>query len=200
MYSYKKKVFCIGAHKTGTTSLTNAFIKLGYNPMPESIAYKYLHRDFNELITFIKRSKYNFFEDIPFNLFDNYKLLDKAFPSAKFILTVRDEKRWFESIYRWNKKLKHPQIYKTIYECDITANNRTIILNKYIQRNNNIKTFFFDKNNLLIMNICDEDGWNILCPFLGIQETTLINEPFIHTNKNDDKLCALKQGTKLLLK
>src|SRR5579885_1769623 len=99
------KIFCIGANKTGTSSLTCAMNKLGFLNLPEIVGYTTelrtpeLRNNINEVLEYIKKNdEFDFFEDIPFCFFDNYKLIEKEFPESKFILTIRDSEDWFCSV------------------------------------------------------------------------------------------------------
>ena len=54
---------------------------------------------------------------------------------------------------------------------------------------NDIKEYFKDRpGDLLVMNICEGEGWEKLCPFLGVP---IPNEPFPNVNK------SIKHKTKL---
>ncbi|MEO9476660.1 MAG: sulfotransferase [Cyclobacteriaceae bacterium] len=91
----KNKVFCIGLHKTGTTSLANYFRRFGFS----SAHSKYWNFEKSHL------KKFEFFSDGGSH-FDNdrefdFKSLYLNYPQAKFILQTRDTEKWIIS------KLKH---------------------------------------------------------------------------------------------
>lgn len=198
------KIFCIGAHKTGTTSLNAAMAKLDYKCFPEEIGYTGLMKDGKivntvyDIIDVIKNSdknneKYNFFQDIPFNLFDNYKILDREFKKSKFILTIRDSEEWFKSMIRWikmgdtvNRKQRRKLIYSYIYRCKVCNINKERIIKVYEDRNKDIIEYFTknDKQDiLLIMNLSEGDSWDKLCAFLESNKD-MSNEPFPHENRS----------------
>jgi hypothetical protein len=102
------KIFCIGANKTGTTSLERVLRDLGFRlPRQETQEEKLTHvistgewtnfRDFC--------SKYQAFQDLPFSVEDVYVACDALFPSSKFILTLRDDDAWFSSLVRFHKQI-----------------------------------------------------------------------------------------------
>lgn len=89
------KIFCIGLHKTGTSSLYDFAQKLGFS----CIHSANWHKDKARL------EKFDFFSDggshyDGINEFDYIDLLDDH-PAAKFILQTRDTRGWIVS------KLKH---------------------------------------------------------------------------------------------
>ena len=93
--SSKAKVFCIGFHKTGTTSLEMALKQLGYRVTgcfgtkdPE-IASK-VHE-----LAYARAEKFDAFEDNPWPVL--YRELDERFPGSKFILTRRPAESWIRS-------------------------------------------------------------------------------------------------------
>ena len=91
------KVFGIGFHKTGTSSLGEALRILGFTPVanysPELLpAIK--EGDF-ELVRKHCES-YQAFEDNPWPLI--YRELDEMFPGSKFVLTLRPTESWLRSL------------------------------------------------------------------------------------------------------
>lgn len=97
------KIFCIGFHKTGTTTLAECLRHLGLRVCPEELSYLYRTKaaaeDYLELLQLA--CDYDAFEDSPWNYAKVYKILDHNFPHSKFILTVRDVDAWVESLLRW---------------------------------------------------------------------------------------------------
>jgi hypothetical protein len=94
----KSKVFCIGSHKTGTTSLEIALKKLGYRvrgsfgTKDPDIANK-VHQ-----MAYAMVEKYDAFEDNPWPVL--FKELDRRFPGSKFILTRRPADAWIRSMVK----------------------------------------------------------------------------------------------------
>jgi hypothetical protein len=102
------KVFCIGAGKTGTTSLEAFFrtlgLTLGDQQAGERLVWAWAERNFAPIIDLARSAQV--FQDIPFSLPFTYVALDQAFPDAKFILSVRDDaEQWYRSLTRYHTKI-----------------------------------------------------------------------------------------------
>jgi hypothetical protein len=102
------KVFCIGMGKTGTTSLEAFFKQLGFvvgnQSVGESLLEHWAARNFDPIIGFVNSAQV--FQDIPFCLPFTFSALDRAFPDAKFILSVRDDpEEWYSSLVRFTTNL-----------------------------------------------------------------------------------------------
>ncbi|MEM9887125.1 MAG: sulfotransferase family protein [Bacteroidota bacterium] len=164
-----QKIFGIGLSKTGTTSLARALHKLGY-PTKDfpSIIYK-PHRlvGLNEE----QLHHYTAFTDISVVPF--YKELDKRFPNAKFIYTIRDKKEWLASCAhypRFNRsvfslplniiKLRQ-EIYGTV------KFDEEKFAAAYEKHHKDVMKHFKDRpTDLLVLNICEGQKWQPLCQFL----------------------------------
>jgi hypothetical protein len=82
-----RKVFCIGFHKTGTTSLNVALQTLGYQVTgPNGYNDPKIQKRVLALAHSLVK-KYDAFQDNPWPII--YKEMDHAYPGSKFILTVR---------------------------------------------------------------------------------------------------------------
>src|ERR1700678_144652 len=94
------RIFGIGMHKTATTSLHHAFEILGF----DSAHWKspqWAKRIWHEMTTLgrsLTVEQHYALCDLPIPLL--YKELDRAYPGSKFILTVRDEQGWLETVRR----------------------------------------------------------------------------------------------------
>ena len=112
----KPKIFCVGFHKTGTTSLTHALMALGYTTPASvgNIAMNYVKNNQWDKIDEIVQ-KNDFFADHPW--FNIWEELYERYPNAKFILTVRNPLKWIKSAIKWfNKddiKKSHPILEMT---------------------------------------------------------------------------------------
>jgi hypothetical protein len=154
----KKKVFGIGLSKTGLTSLAEAMRHLGY----KTIQYPYRPSQ-------IKNNDCAL--DLTVTL--NYKKLDKKYPKSKFILTVRDYDSWLKSMrnhyrrYPASKRYKEQLMYRLKF-WDTVNFNRRLMTKKYYDHLDDVDKYFKGrKKDLLIINICDGEGWKKLCPFVG---------------------------------
>lgn len=187
----KDKVFVIGAHKTGTTSLKNALSLLKYKIFPQRLSYSPMgliydleKENYSKIIDVAK--SYEAFDDSPWNHSDFYKTLDISFPNSKFILTLRDTDNWIDSVIRWDKIMNlrnfkwYSSLSKTCYKMDSYLDDIKTLTENYEKRNLDIIDYFKSKNNLLLMDLEKGDGWEKLCAFL---ECEIPNNPFPHLNK-----------------
>lgn len=182
------KVFCIGFHKTGTTSLETALRILGYRVTgPNGV------RDPNiaQNALFMAKNlvpRFDAFQDNPWPLL--FKELDHNYPGSKYILTLRDADKWLNSLLAYSGNLSTP-MREWIYGCGSPKGNENIYLNRFNQHNQEVLNYFSSRpNDLLTMNIEQGDGWEKLCPFLN---KPLPNKAFPHKNKAGDRLRALKK-------
>jgi hypothetical protein len=171
------RIFGVGLHKTATTSLSEALTVLGYRSGHWESG-DWAKAIWAEMIT-EKRSvtleKYYAASDLPIALL--YKELDRSYPGSKFILTIRDEQKWLESVknhwtyernrFRWEWDI-YPfsnQIHKQLYGQETF--DAEVFLARYRKHNADVREYFKDRNDLLIMDMDDSAGWLELCSFLG---------------------------------
>ena len=187
------KYFGIGAHKTGTTSLLEAFKILKYKCHDEYDAYKlwldYIEGYYNTLKWASQDSTMEFYQDSPWNLQDFYKKLYFWNPKSKFILTLRDSESWFKSFCNWNGNRTNMWWHSPWTHRNLYLNNQNTILpykDQYISiyenRNQEIIEFFKNKpNQLLIINSHDSNKWEKLCKFTN---NSIPNIPYPHKNQS----------------
>lgn len=174
------KIFCIGFHKTGTTSLEVALRKLGYRvtgsfgTKDPDIASK-VHE-----LAYAMVDQFDAFEDSPWPIL--YRELDQRFPGSKFILTRRPTASWIQSMVKDFATTESPMrrwIYGDNAGCP--AGNEDIYIARYERHNREVLEYFAARpHDLLIIDLPNDDGWSRLCPFLG---HPIPNEPFPHANK-----------------
>jgi hypothetical protein len=174
--SKTRKIFGIGLSRTGTKSLTLALNMLGF---------KVAHYPDDEItLKELMAGKYNFsllkdFDGITdITVAPYYAQLDKLFPDSKFILTVRDKQSWLRSVAA--------HFGKPVFE-GTPSNENTMLLRRLLRvavygsysfneerfsyvyelhYKNVIEYFKGRPESLLVINICEGEGWNKLCPFL----------------------------------
>jgi len=158
------RVFGIGLSRTGTTSLTEALRILGWEANHWSRT-----GDLDEMLSAPAAT------DI--NIACRWKFLAHLFPDAYFILTVRDINEWQESMERhlaryrdmatrlWGKEC----MFRCYGSCEPTSQElEDAYFNHYHEVTG--RALEDDSFKLLEMNICAGDGWETLCPFLGVPE------------------------------
>ena len=101
------KVFCIGANKTGTTSLMeflNKYTKLKIPHQKKQELYFQDNNfenliDINSIKYFI--DQYDAFNDFPFSFGFFWQTLVSLYPESKFILSIRNSDEWYNSLVNW---------------------------------------------------------------------------------------------------
>jgi hypothetical protein len=171
-------IFNIGFNKSGSTSLCSA---LNYLGIP-TLHYFYNNTTLEKITARNIKLKRKLFHSLDNNYLgfsdfsgeDYYKILFQQYPNSKFILTTRNIDDWLKSLI--NHKLNNRQINQ------FKIKKQTKILSKrYEEKSTEIRNFFSsNKDQFLEMKICEGDGWESLCPFLGL---TIPNIPFPHKNK-----------------
>lgn len=193
------KVFGIGLNKSASSSLIEAWTILGHGKeiyWPEQDPYRtpVVMSAFgkNYKLMFDRVDKFTYFKDRPFNVWDTYKVLDKFYLDSKFILTVRDEEAWWDSVDRWLNnlvpghhtsefmRLEKIDIYKHHFKSDELSKQK--FTEYYRNYNNEVREYFKGRDNFLEMDIPAGDGWEKLCTFLG---EPIPDVPFPHSNKNN---------------
>lgn len=159
------KVVGIGLSKTGTSSLSEALTILGYT------SGHYIHvEDFH---------KYDAISDSPVPIL--YKVIDSRHPESKFILTTREEQKWLKSfenhVKRWQLDMK---MELGTARSDALLTNYVLygtvkfdpgkMLAGFREYHQDVLDHFSNRpQDLLVMDITKGDGWEKLCPFLGIE-------------------------------
>lgn len=185
----EQKVFGLGLSKTGTSSLTEALNLLGI----PSAHYPHDERTLEELRA--GRFRLSILErlqgvtDIPVAPF--YAQLDRAFPGSKFVLTVREREAWLRSCeVHWrlmDEWLGNFPDFRRFHEFACRAAygalgfDRERFSRAYEEHERNVREHFRGRpGDLLVIDICAGEGWEKLCPFLGL---TAPPAPFPHANE-----------------
>jgi hypothetical protein len=168
-----QKVFGIGLHRTGTTSLTEALRILGF----KSVHYPYAvfrSESAGCVLETKQAARFDAITDLPAARF--YRELDEAFPGSKFILTVRDEESWLRSMRRlrhWHPLFAHffPKVDALAVEMFGASryDDEAELLRRYRTHNDAVRAYFSGKHakDLLVLDVSDRRAWRTLCAFLG---------------------------------
>ena len=172
------KVFCVGFHKTGTSSLGRALEVLGYTVCGEVGVREARIGEIALDLAKQKLPHYDAFQDNPWPIL--FRELDTACPNSRFILTSRETERWLASITRhfgehdtpmraWIYGVGHPAGHEERYRARYEGHNRAV------------REYFAERpGDLLEMNFEAGDGWEKLCPFL---ERSIPETPLPHLNR-----------------
>lgn len=178
------KVFGIGFHKTGTTTLDAVYRILGLNACPVRTDLAESLRKGDMGPTLEVAGQFDAFQDNPWPIL--FKELDEAFPGSKFIMTYREDEKWLKSIVNSFEKKKTP-MRKWIYgeRHGAPRGNEAVYLKRYQAHHAAVREYFKNRPNDLL-EICWEqgDGWEKICPFLGLPVPAA---PIPHANKGDYK-------------
>lgn len=169
-----RKVFCIGFHKTGTTSMGALFRALGYRALsayrtrdPAFVADLAAGR-LDDLFAMADRAQA--FEDNPWPLF--YRALDARYPGSRFILTVRDTDRWLKSLvnhfggqdapdspmraFIYGPGRGDPRGHEAAYRA------------RYEAHRAEVEAYFAGRpQDLLVVDVSAQDALQRICDFLG---------------------------------
>lgn len=175
------KVFGIGFHKTGTTSLRDALTRLGYSVAgPNGLKDPNIAHNARSLV-FRIAERYDAFQDNPWPLL--YRELDERYPGSKFVLTLRPADAWIESQVRYFGEETSP-MREWIYGVGCPKGNEAIYVARYEQHNREVLEYFSRRpDDLLVLTVSDGDGWDKLCAFL---KKDIPNVPFPHSNRAED--------------
>ena len=178
----KPKVFCIGFHKTGTSSLRKALETLGYRVTGPNgrkdpdIAENVLPLAFGLV------EQFDAFQDNPWPII--YKELDCRYPGSKFILLRRPTEAWIKSVVD-HFGTKDTPMRKWIYGVGHPKGNEDIYTRRYDLHNEQVMKYFEHRpDDLIVMDYTQGDGWGKLCPFLGCE---IPDAPYPHANKGSDR-------------
>jgi len=179
------KLFCIGFHRTGTTSLAAALRQLGYDRLtgPNGVTNPNI-KDVVYEMAFALVPQYDVFLDNPWPIM--YKELDAKYPGSKFILTLRSTESWIRSVVKYFGN-EHTPMREWIYGpgCGCPKGKEAIYISRYERHNREVLEYFHDRaDDFLVFRLTDGDGWEKLCPFL---ERPIPSVPFPHLNRAIDK-------------
>ena len=183
------KVFCIGLSKTATSSLDAALKTLGLRTLHWANPYTKALISDEDLFLF------DGFSDI--GIACQFERLYDTFPNSRFIYTTRPIEGWARSIASHYRRVHGVTDVKDLRQPAFQQRFNGVAgaaeMNLYGRHDSweagyrdfdgRVRRFFADKpaGTLLELAICDGDGWEKLCPFLG---TPVPHAPFPLKNKD----------------
>jgi hypothetical protein len=183
------KVFGLGLSKTGTSSLAEALNALGIRTIHYPAGDSTFECLRNGRYRLPILEEYQGAVDIPVAPF--YAQLDAEYPGSRFVLTVRDPESWLRSVeLHWELMMdwwhRYPDFQR--FQEFISARvygavefDRDRFLQAYETHRRDVERYFKDRpEDLLVLDICGGEGWEALCPFLGLEIPDL---PFPHANE-----------------
>jgi hypothetical protein len=173
------RLFGIGLHKTGTTSLHEAFKLLGFDSLHwGSGEAPLIWYEMNSLGQSPTLERFYALSDNPIPLL--YRKLDKAYPGSKFVLTLRNEAEWLESVkklwsYRYNPTRHLWDVYPISNQLHTALYGRAdfdaqVFLERYRRHNEEVREYFKNRpNDLLVIDMDMPRGkMAALCRFLSL--------------------------------
>jgi tetratricopeptide (TPR) repeat protein len=189
----RRKIFCIGANKTGTTTMLKVFEDLGLiagdQAQAEMLVFDWARQDFRRLIRYCQSAEA--FQDAPFSFSGTFQAMDEAFPGSKFILTVRNNAdEWYESLVRFHTNgvgkgrvptaddlrqanYRYPgfllDVFKLRYgEDEAKLYDREMYMQWYESHCSKVINYFKNRpDDLLVLNVGEHDAMERLLLFLG---------------------------------
>lgn len=171
------RIFGIGMHKTGTTSLHHALNILGLDSAhwPSASWARKIWREMNILGRSETLERHHAICDLPIS--NLYRKLDAAYPGSKFILTTRNEDAWLDSVRRhWSDANPYRAQWDTdpfthiIHQATYgrTSFHAATFLKAFRRHNARVFDYFRERpQDLLVLDIDQTQSWELLCRFLG---------------------------------
>lgn len=191
------KIFIIGLPRTGTTSISVALLGCGFKVAHTA----YTKRAF-ELADVVS--------DAP--CFADYKELDTLFPNSKFVYLNRALELWVPSIQMLLKKMLpeltpksgylNPVLKRSIGKifAPFTVENpfdKSYLEKCYSIHRKNVFDYFASRNDLLVIDISQENSFQTLLEFVGIQATTAGKFPHVNIGRQVDCWKECKHPNKI---
>ncbi len=189
---FNGKIFGIGLTKTGKSSLALALRRLGFRILDGPRDPRTIGEAEAGQLRFSILERCQGIVDTPVTPY--YAQLDQLYPDSKFILTVRDREAWLRAVeaqwrcseqwaahhrhFRRARYFFHAAVYGTI---DFEPNRYSYVYDLHYR--NVCEHFKGRPEALLVFDICSGDGWEELCPFLGVP---VPDEPLPRTEETQE--------------
>lgn len=174
----KHRAWGIGLGRTGTTSFCESLRVLRYQNVVHNPNFEQLpHLDGAA--------------DNGCTIF--YKYLDYKFPDSKFVLLTRDLKPWLDSAeyihgHEPVDRSEDLVIMRRMLLYGTVVFDREKFIETYYRHHEDVRKYFHNRpDDLLEMDITAGDGWEKLCPFLGLPVPAQL---FRDTNKRKDGIAS----------
>ncbi|RMH12849.1 MAG: hypothetical protein D6695_05630 [Planctomycetota bacterium] len=117
-----------------------------------------------------------------------FRELDCVYPGSKFILTTRELEPWLRSVEDHRRRRQHeldnPDCPKAVVRevvYGMRGFDRATFANAYGRHVKHVRDHFADRpDDLLEIDLCAGEGWERLCPFLGV---SIPDEPIPWLNR-----------------
>jgi len=183
------KVFCIGMHKTGTTTMGKALQHLGYKvkssiPLDDP-RIKTINAQLKTQLPLLL-SRFDAFEDHPWPFL--CEKIDRLCPGSKFILTTRHTESWWASVEQFfgtKQTLMRQWVYGVGHGAP--AGNKKAYVTRFEGHNAAVRHYFKSRpSDLLTIDLSDGNNWEKICGFLKT-DIPSVEFPHAHKSANYDK-------------
>ena len=164
----KAKVIGVGLNKTGTKTLRHCLREWGYRHQSYDLTafQRYRAGCVEELLDWMDR--YDSFEDWPWPLI--YRDIDRRFPEAKFVLTVRNTAdHWYRSLCKMAVRMGPLNNFERhVYGYSMPQGRRQEHIQFYEKHNQQVQEYFQERpGKLLTIDWSAETDSSRLAQFLG---------------------------------
>lgn len=171
------KVYCVGWHKTGTSSLSEALRILGYNVCDDAYRFPPQSSEFDEMAETLLRG-YDAFVDMPWPVLAP-KVMEEH-PDWYYIHTVRPADEWWESAERHFSGTTHP-VREWAYGVGDPSEAEGLWKRTYSAHNKVVNSLSGRVDNYLCLPLNADSKMERLCDFLGRPTP---NMEYPHVNQN----------------
>lgn len=189
--SAEEMVFGIGLSKTGTSSLSDGLGSLGYQSQHYSPCFKVVDdRCVWHWSWWLNR--FNAHSDLPVAAF--FEEIDRCFPQARFIYTIREKAAWLDSCRRhftakrWNLDKSHKQFFEaTCLHREMLGSevfNEDLYWDAYRRHDDRVRNHFQGSPRFAIIDVdeASETKWQTIC---GLLKKDVPTTPFPCSNQYD---------------
>ncbi|MEB3265092.1 MAG: sulfotransferase [Cyanobacteriota bacterium] len=161
----RPRVLCVGYLKTGTTSFGKAMRQLGYAHYgyDRDLAAALRGGDVERCLAVAER--FDSLDDWPWSMPAFVAAFQQRFPNSRYVLLERDEVTWLRS-------------YRAFFNATAADGE---LLDELRSHHRMMDQLLANEQHVLRMNICAGDGYEKLCPFLGLPVPDV---PFAWANKS----------------
>jgi hypothetical protein len=148
----KPRVLCVGYVKTGTTSFGLAMRQLGFSHFGYDKDLEQELHDGNLEICLRWAAYFNALDDLPWSSPRFIAAFRKQFPGSYYVQLIREEHQWLTSYFN--------------FFGPVCSSNEALLRLRSHQKQ--VQDILRDEPHVLRMNICAGEGYEKLCPFLGL--------------------------------
>lgn len=187
------KVIVIGLQRTGTTSMGQALLDLGYKVVGgnSKLEHYVSSGQYDKVLEYA--DQFDAYQDLPWLFL--YKELDKKYPNSKFILTKRDEQSWIKSMVNHFGDTD-TSLKKWAYGAGCPIDNENLYLERFRSHYKEVEGYFKGReNDILTVELGQDQNWDKLCSFL---DKPIPKKRFPFENKRRDKLSFFEKTSNFL--